>query len=156
MIVICCRKYCTILSRGFLTNLILVPNFDFNLAGSSSRDKQEIALNQKTLLDHLENIRYENVPINDIRDALFTEIISTLIQEAIHTWQVNEVNKPSKLEDNRSIRLKDYEDNLKHYNSSLACLALKGDLKFYYEQPLEHDSQIVSQSVTESILEKIK
>ena len=132
-------------------------SFDFNLAGSSSHDKQEIALNQKTLLDHLENLRHENVPINDIRNALFTEIISTLIQEAIHIWQVNEASKLNKhaTYDNKSIRLKDYEDNLRYYNSAFACLALKGDLKFYYEQPLEYDSQIVSQFVTESILEKI-
>lgn len=133
--------------------------FDFNLAGSSNFNEKKIKLNQKTFLDHLENLKYENIPVYDIRNILFTEVISTLIQEAVHAWQINEASKyrnHSSSDNNKATRLKDYEDNLKHYNSAFTCLALKGDLRFYYEQPLEYDSQAVSQFVTKSLLEKIQ
>jgi hypothetical protein len=90
-----------------------------------------------------------NTP-SQVRKILFESLMRTFFDEIIHTWQYH-----AAYSGRTESRLADYRNNFSSYNNANYVLALRGEMSYYKEQPVEKDAEIISSGLIGYINSKI-
>ncbi len=127
--------------------------------GGFDKSNNTLFVYQKALIEELNTI--SDLPNDEKRKRLYQSIIKTLIDELVHKKQSQLVetlttdSKKQAVAPLQIARVLDYKDNFNSYNDANYCLALRGDIDFYSNQPLQKDADSFNEKLLPYFLSAI-